>query len=41
MAFIRQNGGPSLFATFSAAEFAWDHLALREGFNKLSTVSVN
>ena len=33
MAFIRQKGGPSLFATFSAAEFAWDHLALREGFN--------
>ena len=29
MAFIRQKGGPSLFATFSAAEFAWDHLALR------------
>ena len=29
MAFIRQKGGPTLFATFSAAEFAWDHLALR------------
>lgn len=29
MAFLRQKGGPTLFATFSAAEFAWDDLALR------------
>ena len=29
MAFLRQKGGPTLFATFSAAEFEWDHLALK------------
>ena len=29
MAFLRQKGGPTLFTTFSAAEFDWDHLALK------------
>ena len=29
MAFLRQKGGPTLFTTFSAAEFEWTHLALK------------
>ena len=29
MAFLRQKGAPTLFVTLSAAEFAWDDLALR------------
>ena len=29
MAFLRQKGAPTLFMTLSAAEFSWDHLALR------------
>ena len=29
MAFLRQKGGPTLFITFSAAEFEWTHLALK------------
>ena len=28
-AFIRQNGAPTLFCTFSSAEFDWDELALQ------------
>ena len=29
MAFLRQKGAPTLFVTFSAAEFDWEHLALK------------
>ena len=29
MAFLRQKGGPTVFATFSAAEFDWTNLSLK------------
>ena len=29
MAFLRQKGAPTLFCTFSAAEFDWNELALK------------